>query len=170
MKIKTIVFSFLVILLSCESSPREETNKVSKSKTDKERYLEGTNDAPLDFYCEVNNALDSYSRVSICSLLKNGDEIFSADLVIEIEKHEIDTIEMVIFSFDKNGNRKLMELNTKLDSVVNSVSLSKLTTFKNLKDGTYITRLQLDRFCTGYVDFISLGDNTAKKTIEKLGK
>jgi hypothetical protein len=166
-KVKTVILplSILIVLLSCESPTRNDSIKNSENKTDAERYLEGTPDAPLDLYCEVNNALDPYSRVSVCNLLDRGAKVLSADLVIEIEKHQIDTIEVVIFSFDKNGDREVVNINSKLDSVINSIPLTKLTTFKAIKDGTYITRLQLERFCTGYVDFVSLGDDIAKKTI-----
>lgn len=166
---RTIItgFIFLISFLACESRMEPGATDRHSGETEMQRYLSSTPDAPLDFYCEVNNTLDSETRVAICNIVTSRSPILSADMLIQIKSHQIDTLEVVIFSFDKNGNRTIEHLDYDLNTMLSSLSMSNLLTFSILKDGPYLARLQLERFCNGYVTDVSLGDETARNLIEK---
>ena len=145
-------FSF-ICLLSCRNENRK-VNEVVKI-THQNKYYDTTPDAPLDFYCKINELLDSESRLIICSDIKDRYKNISADMAIRVKGNKIDTVEVVTFIFDESGNRVNDKLNyPKLDSILNSVELSEIQTLKDLKDGSFVGRLQLERFCNGYVTFV----------------
>ena len=155
-KIQFVCFFLTFLFLSFLACRNENKNTDGHiGVTYQNKYYDTTPDAPLDFYCKINELLDAESRLIICSDVKDKYKNISADMAVRIKGNKIDTIEVVIFIFDENGERTNSNLHyPKLDSVLNFVKLSEIQTLKDLKDGSFVGRLQLERFCNGYVTFV----------------
>jgi hypothetical protein len=139
-------------------------------KTEKDVYFEGTPEATLDLYCHINNTLTSQQRLDFCYLIDDSTSL-SAKLTIRIRSHEIDTVDVELLYFDKTGNQRSDTANqAALWYVLNTTRIANLPTMMNLPDGSYINRLQMERFCMGYIEKFELGEGTAEKAIKQLNK
>lgn len=146
---------FLVGIVLCVGmcfSCKPKPDDVSQL-TDKEVFFRDTPDATLDFYCAVNEKLTDAERLSIHDLADNSEDLW-AELIIRKRRDQIDTVKIVaIMEFDANEK---MTMDTAfyqdLSQVLNSIDETDLAVLGKLRDGSYLYRLHLTRFCSGYVN------------------
>lgn len=160
-----------VLGLSCTNTI-EQTNSESASVVNqRQAYYDRIPDAPLDLYCHIDNLLDSDVRKEIClSVMFNENKNLSVDMGIVIKDSQLDTVEIQTLYFDKEGIPQKDAANfERLNKLINSIDIKQIPTMKNLEDADFALRLQVERFCIGYVQVIEPGimsmiDSVRKKS------
>lgn len=153
MKIVLILILYSVFLFGC--SKKDERKAVTNRQSEEKAYYARVLDAPLDLYCYIDGNLDITTRMSVCSKLgKHGFDNLTADILFTLNGSRISDIEVEFFSFDSNGVLQKDTSNYKsiIDILMNPSS-GEVQGIKNLKDGDVAMRLQLERFCSGHIQF-----------------
>lgn len=141
------IFTFFVliaIMMACEK--RQPIDKARK-----DRLMKFAHDAPLEFYCYLDEHLSSSLKDSICAM---KEELY-VQLVFSIRDSELDTVEFVrsgLFN-DKGYAVGSVKEFPALTSVVGKLKKDQLKPFRDVTYGDYVIGIEFRRFCrTKYED------------------
>jgi len=122
----------------------------------RERYYNLTPDGPLDLYCYVDARLTASIRQDICEkMLLKYKQNLSVDISMSIKKSSIADIDVKYFYFNENG--EVMKDSIGMQSVsdiLKAINLQEIPTLSKIEDEDFNVRLQFERFCIGYIQFL----------------
>ncbi len=151
MKVKYFWLAIGLIIFNCNDYRKTHTDATDERND----YVKKTAEASLDLYCEVNNRVGDFQRLTLCAGMDHSKN-YSIELIIRIRHSKIDTIKSMLVYFE-NGDMKLETTKQGLlDSILNVIEIEHLPTLKGLKDGAYVRRMEIERFCVGYVEEFKL--------------
>lgn len=141
-----LILSLLTsIHISCRDK-KHHSPQVIVEEFDRDSYYEKTQEVRDELYSAIDALIMSDDRTLICSKLKSlSTDNLSADVVIEVKDHEIDSIQLYgLLTFDPEQNPAKI-----YDSVVlATVTKAILVSIKYPEeDGLYGARIQLEKLC-----------------------
>jgi hypothetical protein len=147
-----IVFT-MFYLIGCDPTPKEE-NDIS-FRSEQQIYYKRISDAPIDFYCYVDNLLDTKERVGICGKLgPYQSDNLTADILLSLDSNKVTESEVLFLYFNENGNpQKDTSKYDHLGKILDAIDIQQVPSLKFLGKGDFAFRLQLERFCIEQVQF-----------------
>lgn len=146
-----ILFVFPLTLVACSKS--EDSKSVSRVDKIHESIYKKIPDSPLELYCYVDQKLDAELRSKVCtSILTQSLNDLTLNLAFKFTDSELDTMLFQSFYYDENGSPKKDTVVVNLiKNILNSVDVEKLALFKNIIKDEFVLRMELERFCNGYI-------------------
>lgn len=139
----------------CNCSKKDETNVIGNRQSEQKAYYARVPDAPLDVYCYLDKNLNTETRMLICSKLgRHGTDNITADILFTLNGGRLSNIEAEFFSFDSTGVLQKDTSNYKsIVDILMDADSGEIEGIKNWQDGDMAMRLQMERFCSGSVQF-----------------
>ena len=145
----------LMIILSCNNySPRFPELKTKG--TIRERLYKSVPDAPLTLYCYIDGRLSPAIRQKLCdSLLLKYDQNLTLVLDISVRNSKITELAFQGIFFDASDFTHKVGVPDSIKEIVKGADLMQSPGMKGVSERDVVVRLQLERFCIGYMEFVS---------------
>jgi len=147
---RTIIF--ILILFSC-AKPKNSIQENRYILDAQESYYRRIPDAPLDLYCFINDRVSAKEREELCKrIMFDLSGNLTVDLGITIEGGKIKKLEFKTFYFTDQNAPVRDSISWKLlERVLHEIDLQKIATLKDIESEDFVLRMQVERFCTGYI-------------------
>jgi len=145
----------LMIFLSCNNnSPRFQ--ELTTTGTIRDRLYKRVPDAPLIWYCYIDGRLSRGIRQKLCdSLLLKYNQNLTLELTISVRNSKITELAFQGIFVDASNFAHKVVIPDSIQEIIKGADLMQSPGMKGVSETDIAVRLQLERFCIGYMEFVS---------------
>jgi len=146
----------LMIILSCNNNNSPRFQELTLKGTIRERLYKSVPDSPLSLYCYIDGRLSPAIRQKLCdSLLLKYDQNLTLELTISVRNSKITELAFQGIFFDASNFAHKVVISDSIQEIIKGADLMQSPGMKGVSETDIAVRLQLERFCIGYMEFVS---------------